>query len=220
MKLNVILDERRFQGASMEKGGTARSFGSTPAPALRKLFDSGVFEGAKKVLDYGAGVGGRNANFLRDNGLKVYAFDPYNGDAGADGWEGVTSTPPKDKFDVGFTSFVLNVVPEETEKKIVGDLKKLCKESYHITRHMDIFAMVKKALARKDPRVSRFFLDHFADEQEAAALEEGTLSDETIMEFCQHGLETTSGFQRIPMPEESGDLTLVRKTSPFKVYKA
>ncbi len=219
MKLEVILKERRYGGASLEAGGTARGFRSSPAPALRKMFDAGVFEGAKKVIDFGAGSG-RNADYLRAQGLKVYAFDPHNGDAGADGWEGVTTKPPKGKFDVGFTSFVLNVVPEDVEKQIIGSLKKICKESYHITRNLDIFNMVKKALGRGDPRVTNFFLEHFADEKEAAMLEEGTLTDDVIMEFCQHGLETSSGFQRIPMPEESGELNLIRNTQGFKVYKA
>ncbi len=218
MKLKNILLERKYAGPDLEAGGTARGFGTSPAPALRKLASSGAFEGAKKILDYGAGSG-RNSAFLREMGFKVYAFDPYNGQAGADGWEGVSTTKPKGKFDVGFTSFVLNVVPVGTEKTIVNDVKKMCKETYHITRNMDIFNMVKRALGRGDRRVTTFFLEHFADEEEAAALEDGTLSDQTIMEFCNHGLETSSGFQRIPVSEETSGLTLVRETQGFKVYK-
>lgn len=218
MKADIF--ERKFQGKAIERGGTARGFGSSPAPALKKLFDGGAFQGAKTVIDFGAGVGGRNSNFLREAGLKVYSFDPYNGTAGADGWQEVTTEPPKGKFDIGFTSFVLNVVPEKVEKKIIKDLQRLAKESYHITRNLDIFVMVKNALARRDPQVTNFFLEHFADEEEIAEYEAGTLSDDVIMEFCQHGLETRSGFQRIPVPEETSGLTLLRRTQGFKVYKA
>lgn len=220
MKIKLFLDERKFQGDAIETGGTARKFGSSPAPALSALFKSGGFEGAKKVIDYGAGVGARNANFLREQGIKVYAYDPYNGTAGADGWEETSTKLPRGKFDVGFTSFVLNVVPESVEQKIIADLKRMCKQSYHITRHMDIFRMVKGALARGDRTVTDFFLTHFADDKERAALEDGTLDDETIMEFCQHGLQTSSGFQRIPMPEMTGELNLIRKIDQVKVYSS
>lgn len=215
MKLEPLLELRRYGGEPLESGGT--SIKGSAAPAIRALAGKGAFEGAT-VLDYGAGKYARNTNYLREMGLKVYAYDPFNGVSGADGWTETTTAPPTEKFDVGFTSFVLNVVPEHIEKKIVQDVRKLCKNSYHITRNMDIFKMVKNALGRKDKTVTAFFLNSFADEEEKAAFQEGTLTDETIMEFCEHGVQTNKGFQRIPTLEDQG-FRLTRKTEGFKVYE-
>ena len=41
-------------------------------------------------MDFGAGKFGRNADFLRANGIKCYAYDPYNG-TNVDGWTGVSN---------------------------------------------------------------------------------------------------------------------------------
>ena len=214
MKILEILNERRYGGDPLEAGGTSIAGGA--APAIKQLANSGVFNDAT-VLDYGAGKYARNANFLREMGAKVYAYDPYNGSPDGDGWNETSTKKPNEQFDVGFTSFVLNVVPEHIEKQIINDVNSMCKHSYHITRNKDIFVMVKNALSRQEPTVTNFFLEHFADEEEKAALEEGTLSDETIMEFCQHGVQTSRGFQRIPTTEDSG-FKLLRNTSNFKVY--
>ena len=208
-------ERRRYTGEPLETGGT--SIQGNAAPALAALYKGGAFEGARKVLDYGAGKYGRNANFLREQGIRVYAYDPFNG-TNVDGWEGVSNKLPRGKFDVGFTSFVTNVVPEYIEKQILDAVAKSARTQYHITRNMDIFAMVKKALARRDPLVTQFFLTEFAKPKEKKALEAGTLDDATIMEFCEFGVQTRQGFQRIPTSEDLG-LNLLRKTSGFKVYQ-
>lgn len=216
MKLLEILEEkRRYGGDPLESGGTSIAGGA--APAIKGLFQKGAFTDAV-VLDYGAGKYARNANFLRENGIKVYAYDPYNGSPSGDGWNETTTKKPTSKFDVGFTSFVLNVVPENVEKGIIQDLRGLCSQSYHITRNKDIFVSVKKALLRGDPTVTNFFMNNFADEDEAAMLEQGELPDQVIQEFCEHGVQTSRGFQRIPTTEEFG-FSLIKNTSNFKVYQ-
>lgn len=217
MKLFDILEEkRRYGGEPLESGGTSISAGA--APAVKQLFQRGVFDNAD-VLDYGAGKYARNANFLRENDIRVYAYDPYNGSSDGDGWVTTTTKKPVAKFDVGFTSFVLNVVPENIEKSIIQDLRGLCKKSYHITRNKDIFVMVKNALMRGDPTVTNFFLNNFADEDEAALLKNGEeIPDQVVQEFCEHGVQTSRGFQRIPTLEDHG-FQLIKNTSNFKVYQ-
>ena len=214
MKILEVLNERRYGGEPLETGGTSIAGGA--APAIKQLAKSGVFNGAT-VLDYGAGKYARNSNFIREMGGRVYAYDPFNGSPQGDGWNETTTQKPTEHFDVGFTSFVLNVVPEHVEKQIINDIRSMCDKTFHITRNKDIFVMVKNALLRGEPTVTQFFLTHFANEEEKVALEEGTLTDEIIMEFCEHGVQTSRGFQRIPTTEDSG-YNILRNTSNFKVY--
>lgn len=208
--------KRTYTGDPLETGGTSIAGGA--APAIKGLFKAGHIKPGDKVLDYGAGKYARNANFLRENGCDVYAYDPFNG-TDADGWEGVSSKIPNEKFDVVFTSFVLNVVPEHIEKDITSTCTSLTSgHEFHITRNMDIFSTVKRALLKKDKIVGPFFLNNFADENEKQMYEEGTLTDEIILDFCHHGVQTSRGFQRIPTLEDNG-YKLIRKTSGFKVYE-
>jgi len=116
-------------------------------------------------------------------------------------------------FDLGFTAYVLNVVPEKAETHIIRHVRSLCERSVHITRNLDILDMVRKALGRRDVIVTRFFLDHYAPEW----LEIKDLDDETLMDFCLFGVQTRRGFQRIPMLEEKG-FTLAANTRGFKTY--
>lgn len=216
MKIYELFEQRRYAGDPLEAGGTSIAGGA--APALKQLATQPDFKNAETILDYGAGRFARNANYLREQGYRVYAYDPFNGAPDGDGWNVTSQKKPAEQFDVGFTSFVLNVVPEHIEKSIIEDLKQLAKTSYHITRNKDIFDMVKKALSRREPTVTNFFLNNFADEEERQAFEEGRLTDKIIQDFCEHGVQTSRGFQRIPTSEDSG-LTLIKSTSGYKVYK-
>ncbi len=221
-QLREAARRRRYDGPPLEAGGTSIQGGA--APGLRWLENQGVFSGAKKILDYGAGKYGRNAEYLRSKGFKVYSYDPFNGKPGADGWSEVSTKLPRAKFDVGFTSFVLNVVPEYIEQEIVGNVGKLSRDSYHLVRN-DIFPGIKKALMNKHPLVGQFFLDQFATPREAKLYEAGQLTDKIIFEFCQHGTPTTRGFQRNPTAEDYG-LTVVYSKGrgitggDYKIYKA
>ena len=216
MHIKEIITEatRTYTGEPLEKGGTSIK-GQGAAPVIKKLASSGIFEG-KTVLDYGAGKYGRNADAIRASGAKVFAYDPFHG-SGSDGFSDVAGTLPNTKFDIAFTSYVLNVVPEKTEDQILGDIESKANSVFHITRNMDIFQSVKKALARKDKTVGNFFLEQFANEEEREAYEEGNLSDETVMDFCKHGVQTSRGFQRIPELENKG-YNLKQNTTGYKFY--
>ena len=161
-----------------------------------------------KVLDYGAGKTGRNAKWLRDRGVNVFAYDPYNGSE-CDGWTGVCNTLPDDQdFDVVLTSYVLNVVPDNIEDDILADAEKLGKRQYHVTRNKDIFTSLKNALNRGDKTVTQFYNDEFGG---------GPNSDENIMDFAIHGSKTSKGFQRIPRLERKG-FNNIKTTDGYKIY--
>ena len=202
-----------YTGKPLEKGGT--SIQGKAAHGVRWLFGKGYIESTDKVLDYGAGKYGRNGLYLREQGCQVFCYDPFNGKSNADGWNGVSTTPPKTRFDIAFTSFVLNVVPLKVEKDIIREVSSLSKKSFHITRNTDIFDSVKKALLRRDKLVGEFFTKNFATGFEKDAYENNTLDDETIMEFCLYGVQISKGFQRIPCL----DMKLLRSTSGFKIYQ-
>ena len=218
MKISQLQEarRRRYAGVPLEKGGT--SIGGGAAPGIKILDRQGAFAGAKTILDYGAGKYGRNANYLREQGYKVYSYDPFNGKPKVDGWKEVSQVLPRNKFDVGFTSFVLNVVPEYIEQKIISDVGGKTKKSYHITRNNDIFVMAKNALIRGEPTVTNFFINEFATPAEIKALQKGTLTDKQIMDFCEFGVQTNRGFQRIPTSEKLG-LNLIKTTANFKIYE-
>ena len=204
MKLNEI--KKVYTGKPLEEGGT--SITADVSPAVRSLFLQNEFTDDMKVLDFGAGKTGRNAKWLRDRGVKVYAYDPYNGSDG-DGWTGVSNKLPDDTFDVAFSCFVLNVVPDNIEDDIIKKMGTLAKRNIHITRNEDIFKSFKEALNRKDPTVTQFFNDEFGGGD--------VLSDANIMDFALHGSKTSRGFQRIPKLEHKG-FNLNKSTHGYKIY--
>ena len=215
MKIKELIESgRKYTGDPLEKGGTSIK-GQGAAPVIKNLANKGIFAD-KIILDYGAGKYGRNAEAIRETGARVFAYDPFHG-SGGDGWSSVAASLPNEKFDMAFTSYVLNVVPEKTEDQIIKEVESKSNKVFHITRNLDIFNSVKRALERKDRIVGEFFLKHFANEQEREAFEEGTLNDETILEFCKHGVQTSCGFQRIPELENKG-YNLKQNTVGYKLY--
>lgn len=200
------LKSKTYKGVPLEEGGT--SISTSTAPAIRQLFMDKDISDDTKVLDYGAGKTGRNASWLRSRGVKVYGYDLHNG-SGKDGWTGVSGSLPDDKFDIAFSCYVLNVVPENVEDEIIEKMSRYAPKCYHVTRNKDIFKMVKSALERGDKVVTKFFEDEFGG---------GALSEGNIMDFCLHGTQTSKGFQRIPMLEHKG-FTLVKSTDGYKVYQ-
>jgi hypothetical protein len=215
-----LIEARRFyQGKPLEKGGT--SIAGKAAPPVRELFKKGLIKTGDTVLDYGAGKYGRNAEFLREKGCRVYAFDPFHG-TGADGWEGVSGKKPiRNFFQRSFTAYVLNVVPEYTENEVIQDVRNYtlaAGKEYHITRNMDVFDSAKKALNAHNKIVGKFFVENFAEnDEDIANYENKTLPDDRIKEFCYFGYQSSRGFQRIPFLEDKG-FRLIRSTSGYKIY--
>jgi hypothetical protein len=200
-----------YEGHPPETGGTAIT--GREVKAIRDLVNIGVIQAGMKVLDFGAGKG-RNAEYLREVGCNVYAYDKFNG-YDVRGWDGISSKKPTGRFDLAFTSYVLNVVPKHIECEIIEDLKKNSSTIYHVTRNMDIFDMVWRGLARRDRTFGDFFCEEFANSEQVEAYESGGLSKETVMDFCRFGVKTSKGFQRIPNPD---GYTQIKKTSGYMVF--
>jgi hypothetical protein len=227
---NRVYALRRFETEEeLEHGGTSRPFRGKPAPLLRDfLFKQGYIKPGMKVLDYGAGVNARNADFLRSQGCEVYAYDPFHETQGT-GWEPgsvVKALPPSDtRFDAGFSSFVLNVVSEAKESEILADMEPRCSKVYHLVRNKEVWTDANKALRNLNPSraqkiVVDFFLNYFADEDEKQRYHDGTLTDEDIRAFSEFGYQTTSGFQRIPSDLLDKGYTMIKgkETSPQAIY--
>jgi len=171
--------------------GTSINYGTTEA--IRDLFGS-VIRPGRKVLDYGAGRFARNADWLRSRGIEVYAYDPFNGrDVLGWGLGEVTTRPPEGHFDVGFTSYVLNVVSEADEAEILARVSALCARHYHVVRNRDLLTAAARAFPAEP--------------------------SDRLPDICRQGFETRRGFQRLPHLEDRG-LRLLRTTTKFKVYVA
>ena len=121
---------------------TALSKSTSPSSKLLKFFNGGFKDITPKlqprVLDFGAGKG-RHLDALRRIGYSVYGYDPYNGYAGVNPMEGVTSITPNvsDRFDIVFTAFVLNVLNYEEMISVVRSAEYFTKEggyTVHIVR--------------------------------------------------------------------------------------
>lgn len=210
-------EKRTYKGGAKEFGGTSIK-GTGAAPAVKWLVGKGFIESGMKVLDYGAGKYGRNSEYLKELGCTVYAYDPYNG-SDSDGWNGVsTSLPDTKDFDIGFSSFVLNVVPDSIENDIISELSSYCDVSIHITRNMDIYDTIKSALERMDKTVVEFFENEYANADLIEKLHNNELTKEEIVEFCEYGTVTSKGFQRIPDLTTKG-FEAIRNTYKFKIFK-
>lgn len=196
----------------METGGTAIHTKS-PTPAIKRLFEQGHIAAGMNVVDYGAGHG-RNANWLRERGVNVYAYDPYNGYGDLNGWDGVSYRHPSkrvdNQFDVLFTSYVLNVVDADTEMEILGDAETIAPIQYHVTRNKDILDMIKGALKRGDKTVTSHYTDVYGGD-----LTRSHVTCHLYM-FAVHGTYTSRGYQRLPMVYH---YDRIQYTHSYKVYR-
>lgn len=206
-----------YKGEPMESGGT--SIAGKAAPGIQWLFKKEYIKEGDTMLDFGAGKYARNADWLRGKGCKVYAYDPFNSN-GSEGWEDgkISNKLPKgEKFDLVFSSFVLNVVPKHIEKSILKDIKKLkFKKQYHIVRYTDIHDTVYRALKKKDKFVYKFFEEHYWKKKWGEIPEE--ISKETMKDFCRYGVQTSRGFQRVTDLEDSGFKKIYGNTK-YKVFE-
>lgn len=216
--MNTTLAVKYYAGEPLEAGGTSISSGATPA--LRDLVGTLINPGMT-VLDYGAGKHARNADFLRSFCIRTYAFDPHNWNCEGDGWTRGMISPKLDlnvndgnPFDFCFSSYVLNVVPKHVEKEIIKHCESMSSQVVHIVRNNDVIEMLQAALKRRDETVLSFLHQHFGNDWTV----DGVLQDiNETRRFCEFGVQTSRGFQRLTDLEEYG-YRLLRKTHGFKVY--
>lgn len=195
------------------------------SPFVQKKLKQYVKPG-DRILDWGAGKIARVADLLRAEGYEVYAYDPEWG-TGTEGWGmgSIASVPPpkSEKFDVAFTSYVLNVVTEDVERQILTQLRPYARKIFHITRGLHLVDQVKAALIKgNDRKLINFFRTHYgACDPKALARFEAKggagLTEEDFFYFAAFGFPTRYGFQRLPMLEEKG-VSLLKANKSVKVY--
>jgi hypothetical protein len=194
---------RTYTGKSVETGATSIK-GQGAAPAIKWLVKKGLIRKGMRVLDYGAGKYARNADYLRAMGCKVYAYDPHNFNTHGSGFlkGNVTKRKPTGKFDVAFTSFVLNVVPAKVELQIVREVKTYADRVFHIHRNQDIVEMAENAILGKTTNrwITSWYHNKFVQAPRACA--EAMTEQEkmhTVNDFVHYGFQTGKGkFQRLP----------------------
>lgn len=203
-----------YRGVPLEKGGT--SIAGKASPAVRWLYEKHIKDFGE-VLDYGAGKYARNADFLRALGVPTFAYDPYNFNCTSDlGWDVglVSDTVCLDDnngylFNIGLTSFVLNVLPKDDEKVVIEKISKLSEKSLHVVRNLDIYDTVLSAINRKDKSTLDFIFKEYPNADPIRDL----------MDICVAGVQTSKGFQRITFLEDYG-FTCIKKTKGYKVYSS
>jgi hypothetical protein len=195
-----------YAGIPLESGNT--SIAGNVSPIIKQVFQD---IHSVSILDYGSGKYSRNSKYLRSIGNKVYSFDPYNHNTEHEGWEDgcISNTIPSIKFDITFTSYVLNVVPKHIEREIIKDIESYSDHIIHIVRNMDVFDMVKKNLHDSKSHVHKFTNREYPLP---------VVSNEDILKLCEFGVQTSRGFQRITHLEEYG-YKLIRDTHGFKYYE-
>ena len=197
-----------FKGEALEKGGT--SITGKESPSVRGLVNSGMLEPMDRVLDFGAGKHGRNSVYLREHGISVYSYDPYHG-TDVDGWTGVSNVYPTEEFDVALTSYVLNVVTEREETKIIKQLGMISRRQIHITRNKDIFPSIKNSIEKRTPLIESYITKEYDQNYS------GTMSESDIHKLIDFGVQTSRGFQRLPHLESKG-FELMKDTFGYKLY--
>ena len=196
----------RYKNRQMVKIKESQTFSSAATSikgkevaALKGLIKRGLIETTDTVLDYGAGKYGRNAEYLRDNNIRCFAADKFNGHD-ADGWLGVAKTVPSNlKFDVGFSSYVLNVVPPEVERDIVMEMERKCGDIYHITRGNDITDTVWYNFSGKSKNkwIMEWVEKNYPHIHEK--IQDGSVTKVDAKEVASGGVRTAEdSYQRIP----------------------
>ena len=186
-RFETFLQEQRYTSASTSVSKTR------PAKTVEQLYSSGFFKNAKTVLDFGAG-NGRNANFLRSKGIRVYAYDKYNGKS-VDGFEQVSNKLPTQEFDASFSAYVLNVVDVDTERQIIKEVERLTTGKIaHVVLYEEIISWAYNALEQK-PNANSHIIDYFFGDDPHQELEDmlwdkGLDNDEAAIEISKIGFET------------------------------
>jgi hypothetical protein len=195
--------QRNYKGKAVETGKTAMGT-KKASPAIRMLVKRGHIKPGMRVLDYGAG-NGRNAEYLRSLGCKVYAYDPFNGDGKVGGFKGVSTRKPKGRYDVAFTSFVLNVVPIKDEREIMKDVARFSDVVFHVVRGRDeLMSLVDGAFPEEGSGkkgniwIRGWFRGKYLRLPETAPDPTRETAQDVAEPFCEYGFQTGHGkFQRL-----------------------
>jgi hypothetical protein len=203
-----------YQGPPLEKGGTSISAGAVPE--LKYLVSSGFLKKGQKILDFGAGKYGRNTLHLKSLGFDVTAVDKfnYNEKFGVRPEESIKGL----HFDVAFTTYVLNVVPESIEDEVIETLESVAGTQAHITRGGDLIAYLKGAAQRKGYTykwISENIPGHGIDEEVSRYLK-GKFKSDDLLALARFGFATVRGFQRLPSLEDKG--FSLEKSGTSRVY--
>jgi hypothetical protein len=223
LKLKLILEEGdHYSGPSDSK---MTSISGDVAKPITWLQSTGQFgrPDSTTIIDYGCGKAARNAAHLRTLGYKVYSYDLYWGVEGVDPYSAISNVLPNDSFDVGFTSYVINVVTIPEQTSILSWMKSHCDRTFHVTRNKDITAMIILGMKKNNSMVIDFFTNEFGgNTEDVERIQNGEKSPELIQimnDFAKFGLKTSRGFQRIPFLEEYG-FTLMKQSTGYKIYKS
>ena len=191
-----------YQGPPLEKGGTSISAQGKPAPGIDLLVGKGILKPGIKILDYGAGKYARNAKYLIQKGMDVVAVDKFNHNE----QNGVLPDEAIDSqhFDVAFTSYVLNVIPESVEDEILQKLDSIADVQCHITRGNDLLEFLAQSQERKGYTYKWIIENVSGLDDETKRFSEGIAEKEDLMKLAHFGFATPRGFQRLPDLEEKG----------------
>jgi len=168
------------------------------------------FEEGMTGMEYGAGREGRNTKPLHEAGMIVYSYDPHYNNGNPWEFGGVSNEKLDVKFDVVFSGFVLNVLTEVEQQKVIAEVEKLVRPgglAFHFTRHKDIYVMLsdinKASHAKKFDMVLEYLKDeNYSDKSLIEKLENRSyhsITKQQFMEACMFGIPTSKGFQRIPL---------------------
>jgi hypothetical protein len=202
-----LLTKEIYKEPTMSK---MTSIVSGPSRDLKWIYNNKHFNG--KVIDYGCGKVARNSIYLREQGLQVYSYDPYWGKPNVNGWKDISKDLPTDKFDIGFTCFVLNVVNIIEENEILNWMKSHCNKDFHITRNKDISSLIRSSLKKQNKRLIKFLKKHLSFD------ETKPYTEEDIENIAHHGILTVKGFQRIPELKDK-EYKLIKIKTGVKIYE-
>ena len=200
------------------------------SPAVKILIQKGLLRPEMKILDFGAGHG-RHVLGLKNEGFQnVLGVDKFNQGKHVQDLEAAKGK----SFDVVFSSFVLNVVPDsdhdftdiDTEDDIIDFLKPVCSRQIHIVRNLDILEplqRIQKVL--KEKKVSNHTTNYIQknfDKEISERFMQGKASSDDLFFIASRGYITKVtkegiNFQRIPFLEEKG-FDNYMTTPKFKIY--
>jgi len=202
---------------AIETGGTAMHTKHS-SPALKYLWKKGYISPSMTAIDFGAGHG-RNADWMRANGIPTYAYDPYTG-TDCDGWTGVSNKFPTRTADVLITIFVLNVLTRADELEVLEQVKQLAPVQFHIVRNRDLEYMFSTALENhKQPYWSEYNELRFAKFGSHVYSGYGdVIPYDGGAQMLYNGFKTNRGFQRLVDLEEHDGFMCIRETHGYKVF--